>query len=119
MTAVDAETRAIQIEALVRRARALSAEVKANQETIRTLMTKIDELVEVGWKADIDGVPCAKRFGNRKFSRDLAIARMTAEQKLACVTTGIDEKKVREIAESEGFVEDCMVESEGTRIVLQ
>lgn len=109
----------IQIEALVRRARQISGEIKELQETKTAIESKIDSLVDVGWKADIDGVQATKRLGNRSFSVPLALARMTAEQKLECVTTNLNAKKVREWADSEGITEECMEEpSDKTRLVL-
>jgi hypothetical protein len=115
----EEEARQQQIEAIVRRVRALSAERKTISETIEALTSKLDELVEVGWKAEIDGVPAAKRAGNRTFGAELAIARMTEEQKLSCITTGINAKKVRAIADEMGWTEECMIEPDDkTRIVF-
>lgn len=119
MTTIDEETKAIQIEAIVRRARVIAAEIRSLTETKNALEAKLDSLVDVGWKAEVDGIPASKKTGNRSFSPALAIARMTAEQKLACVSTSINNKTVREIADTEGWTEECMAEPDGkTRIVL-
>lgn len=117
----DEELKQNQIEAIVRRIRVLSAEAKTISETVKTLESKLDSLVETGWKADVDGIACTKKLGNRSFSMELAIAKMTPEEKLSCVSTGINANTVREIADSKGWTEECMLEPDATktRLVLK
>lgn len=114
------EQTTLQVEALVRRARGLAAEIREMTETKKAIESRIESLVPLGWKSEIDSIPAQRKLGNRSFNRDLAIARMTQEQKLQCVTTGIDDKMVRAIADSQGWTEECMVEPDPdkTRLVL-
>lgn len=117
----EQDQKAFQIEAIVRRVRVLKAEQTTISETIKTLESKLDDLVETGWKADIDGIQASKKLGNRTFSMELAIAKMTPEEKLSCVSTGINSNTVREIADSKGWTEQCMVDPDPdkTRLVLK
>lgn len=104
-----------QLEALVRRARSVSAEIKAGSEELKALMARIDELTEVGWKMDIDGVPASKRRGNRSFSASAAYDSLTPEERLTVLRTGrslVDDKLVRALVESKGTVEQFMVEAD-------
>lgn len=117
----DEEARTYQIEALVRRARALRAEQTSIAETIKAIEAKLDSLTEVGWKVVIDDIPASKKPGNRTFSMELAIAKMTPEEKLSCVSTGINASTVREIADAKGWTEACMLDPDETktRLVLK
>lgn len=100
----------LQLEALVRRARVIAAEIRELTETKKAIEDKIDSLVEVGWKVEIDGIPASKKTGNRTFSEALALAKMTAEQKQNCIETIVSKKAIRAIADSKGWTEECMVE---------
>jgi hypothetical protein len=121
MTAVeDQEAREIQIEALVRRARVLRAEMTNCQDSLKAIESRLDELVEVGWKVEIDGIAATKKPANRSFNISLALEKMSPEEKLECVTTNLNPKKVREWADNNGLTEACMelADDSKTRLVL-
>lgn len=107
------------VSALVRRGRLLAAEMKSMSEEHKKIIARLDELVPVGWKLDVDGIPASKRTGNRSFSPALAISHFTAEEKAACVKTVVDPKEVRSIAEARNLVEACMVEPDGDKAILK
>jgi hypothetical protein len=102
-----------QVMYLVRTGRKLSADKKAIDEELKLITEKIDALVPVGWELVVDGVPAAKRGPNRAFSKILALAKLNADEKKACIASGYDEKKIRALAEAKGVLEECMEPGNG------
>jgi hypothetical protein len=102
-------------EALIRRARSLSADVKSMNEEIAKILARLDELVPLGWELVVDGIPAKKKLGNRSFSPELALARLTPDEQMLCRADGFDNKKIREMAEAKGLVESCMVQPDADK----
>lgn len=98
------------ITALTRRYRALAADVAALQDEMTTIKARIDDAVEVGFKLDVDGVPVAKRAGNREFCKITAISLLSPEQKEACKATVYVDKTIRKTVEDAGLLAQCMIE---------
>lgn len=98
------------ITALTRRYRALAADVASLQDEMATIKNRIDDAVVVGFKLDVDGVPVAKRAGNREFCKITAVGLLTEEQKLACRATTYVDKLIRKTIEESGQLEQCMIE---------
>lgn len=97
-----------EIEALVRRARSMDAEIRELNEAKALVVARIDKLVDVGWKMDVDGVTVRKTAGNRRFDAKLALSMLDPDTKLSCVRTVIDDKLVRAAAQSAGIEDACM-----------
>lgn len=98
-----------QIEGLVRRYRELGsaiAELKGEQEEIKR---QVDDLVDIGWKDQIDGVAVHKRAPNRSFCPITAASLLSADDRKLCVVSRFDEKMLRAKIESAGLIEDCMI----------
>lgn len=96
--------------AMVRRYRQLGnaeAEIRAEMNSIKSL---IENSVEEGWSMEIDGVPAAKRKGNRKFSKDAALELLTESEKLDCLVTVYHDGKVREMVEAKDLLDAAMID---------
>lgn len=107
-----------QIEILVREARAIDADIKELIEKKDALITRIKSELTVGQTVTIDGVRASLRPGNRKFSPMLALKLMTEDMKVACITTKIDEKMVRQTADAMGWTEHCYEPADPSKTVL-
>lgn len=95
--------------ALVRHGRQIDAEIKDLLERKKSIVRMIDLATDIGWRLIVDGIAAVKTTGNRSFSPALAIERFTEDQKLSVVSTSIDFKAVRALADVLGITEDCMV----------
>lgn len=107
-----------RLAALVRLGRQIDAEIRELGERRRGLVQLLDEATTVGWRLIVDGVPAAKTPGNRSFSPALALEHFTDEQKLSVVSTSIDFRAVRTLADSLNITEDCMVTPDKTNLKL-
>lgn len=97
------------LESLVRRYRALGAqmaELRGEQDQIKAV---IDQSVPVGWTRSVDGVAAHKREGNRSFDMVIAVSLLDDAAKAECVKTGYDQAKVRAAIESAGKIDECMI----------
>lgn len=95
--------------ALVRRGRALAAEIKTMTEEMNKIKSRLEEIVPVGWKEEIDGVSASRKPGNRTFSEQLALAQFTTDEKLSCVARpAVDPKLVRALADAKNITQSCM-----------
>lgn len=112
------EQRDFICQALIQRGRKIAAEIKAQGEELKQITARLDELTPVGWELVVDGIPAKKKFGNRTFSPELAIARFTPEQLEQCKANGIDPKKVADLATALGIKEACMAPSDKAVVKL-
>lgn len=107
------------LEALVRRYRELGsaiAELAGEQAEIKE---QVKNIVDVGWKAQIDGVAVHLRAPNRSFDLATAIGLLDEETKKSCVVTRYDPALVRAAVETAGLIEDAMLEKEDAVPVLK
>ena len=93
---------------LVRRGRALSAEIKDLQEELEGISDRVKALTKPGDKLEIDGVPLTHKRANRSFSKLLAFALLTPEERKGLMKEMLDEKALRALIESKGLLDDCM-----------
>jgi hypothetical protein len=108
----------VSIEALVREARELDAEIKELTEKKDALVGRIKAELKPGDFGVVDGVRYAMREGNRKFSMATALSMMTDDMKLKCISTKLDEKLVRQTVDALGFTEQCMVIAPDAKPIL-
>jgi hypothetical protein len=105
-----------QLEFLIREARETDAEIKVLTEKKEALVEKIKAELSVGESITVDGVRASLRPGNRKFSLALALKQMPPEMKMDHIRPMIDEKMVRQTAETMGW--DCMEPADTSKTVL-
>ncbi len=104
-----------QTVALIRRARSVAAEIKSQNEELKEIVGKLNDLLPVGWKGVVDGVSASKRSSNRTFDPKAYYLQLSPEEKLSCLRTGlalIDEKLVADLAKTKGDKEQFMVAPE-------
>lgn len=103
-----------RLEAMVRTGRFLAAQIKELTEQKTIVEDKIKAMTPIGWSLVVDGVPASKRKPNRAFSKLLALAAMTPEQRQECKVTEprFDDKLIRKKADELGLTESCMEESD-------
>lgn len=99
-----------QIAALVRSARELSAHIKSAGEELTLIEDRLKQLIAVGERVDVDGIPVAHRRGNRSFSKLLALASLSREERDSIKREMVDEKALRKMIEEKGLLEECMEE---------
>jgi hypothetical protein len=98
-----------QVEGLVRRYREIGAvieEMKAEQAEIKS---RVDGLVQLGWKSTVDGQPVHKREPNRSFCPITAVDMLSPEQRKNCQVHRYDDKMLRAAVDSIGKLDDCML----------
>lgn len=105
--------------ALIRRHRQLAAEVSHLQGEMAQIKDTIDAAVPVGWKLEVDGVPAAKRAGNREFCKITAISLLSEEQKTACKAMVYVDKLIRIAVTDAGMLDQCMIERPDSKPVLK
>lgn len=106
------------IEELVREARRIDSSIKELTEQKTALVERIKAALTVGESLTVDGVRASLRPGNRKFSLKLGLDLLPEEIKLTCVSTAIDEKKVREAVTAIGMLDAAMEASASTVLDL-
>lgn len=97
--------------ALIRRGRAVSAEIKTMTEELKEINSKLADLVPIGWKDVIDGVEASRRSSNRVFNWGAYYDQLDPNDKMMCIRTGmalVDEKLVAKHAASAGQKERFM-----------
>lgn len=111
----------IQLEALVRRYRALGAEKSEIDAEMKELQSQVSELTQPGWKMIVDNVPASHREANRVFSLPKALSILTVEQKTECIDREprFDPKLIRKCVEDAGVLEDCMEIDESRSSVVK
>jgi hypothetical protein len=108
-----------KIDQLVRRYREIGSvieELRAEQSEIKAM---VNDMVDIGWKSNVDGQPVHKRLPNRSFCAVTATGLLTAEQRKNCVVTRYDEKMLRAAVDSLGKLEECMLLKADSEAVLK
>lgn len=106
------------ITVLVRRYRALGAELAPMEAERAAIKARIEKLVEPGWACEVDGVPAKMTDGRRVFSPEIAVTLMSPELKNSCIVTTLDPKLIRAVATEQGIVDQCMLRTETTKPYL-
>lgn len=108
-----------KLDGLVRRYREIGSvieELRAEQTEIKAM---VNDMVEVGWKSNVDGQPVHKRLPNRAFCPITAVGLLDDEQRKACVVTRYDDKALRAAVDGLGKLEDCMILKDSAEAVLK
>lgn len=106
------------ITVLVRRYRALGAELAPMEAERAAIKARIEKMVKPGWACEVDGVPAKMTDGRRVFSPEIAVTLMSPELCASCVTTALDPKLVRKAAEESGVLDAAMIRLDTARPVL-
>lgn len=96
------------LQALVRRGRTVSAEISSLQEELNDISEKLRLAIPTGTKVEVDGSPVTHKKGNRKFSKLLAFALLSSEERKLVMREQVDDKKLRAVIESKGMLEEAM-----------
>lgn len=118
---MDEQTKT-QAQALIRRGRVISSEIKSLGEELKDITGKLEDLLPIGFKDVVDGVECSRRDSNRAFDWKGYYATLSPEDKLDCLRSGldkVDEKAVAKHAASAGKKEQFMVAPEVNKGILK
>jgi hypothetical protein len=102
-----------QIHALIRRGRLIEGEIAESQQELKDVKKTLVDVLPDGWSATIDGKPVRKSPPNRKFSPKRAIALLSDEERKSIIERMVNEKKLRDLIEEKGLLEECMEAGEG------
>lgn len=109
----------MKVESLIRRYRALGADLAEIQGEMLEIKAQIDASVPIGWKHTVDGLTCSKRDANRTFDLVLGVAMLNETERETCVVTRYDDKKVRALVEAKGLIDEVMIQRKDSLPVVK